>query len=343
MSNMESSTVFKILHEGDLRRWRVSEYESIPFTEFKDKVCELYGLKAGDATIKYEDEDGDKVTLARDRDILEMSRQELKIIRLTVYKNVPPKSDAPRVAPSVVSSDAVEDTLPTKPKAKDDKIKEKLLKTLKKELKEAKAAKIPKTLKKERKAEIKAEIKNLKNQAPPGASPGGEQPASPAPSIEAPSIEDALSGLLAPWLPIIACHCPEAASMLQEGNVTTCISGVLEALKASPWGALLIPALEKIVSEAAKLFLPKAAPSAPPGGGAGEGEASSARGQSLMKEMGFDDEELNSLLLDKHSGNVELAISEMADRLASAPKAEDADWDILSGSDTEPSAGGFNG
>ena len=61
MSNMESSTVFKILHEGDLRRWRVSEYESIPFTEFKDKVCELYGLKAGDATIKYEDEDGDKV------------------------------------------------------------------------------------------------------------------------------------------------------------------------------------------------------------------------------------------------------------------------------------------
>jgi len=245
MSNVESSTVFKILHDGDLRRWRVSEYESIPFAEFKDKVCELYGLKAGDATIKYEDEDGDKVTLARDRDILEMSRQELKIIRLTVYKNVPPKSDATRVAPSVVSSDAVEDTLPTKPKAKDDKIKEKLLKTLKKELKEAKAAKIPKALKKERKSEIKTEIKNLKNQAPPGASPGGEQPASPAPSIE-----DALSGLLAPWLPIIACHCPEAASMLQEGNVTTCISGVLEALKASPWGPLLVPALEKIVSEA---------------------------------------------------------------------------------------------
>jgi len=100
---------------------------------------------------------------------------------------------------------------------------------------------------------------------------------------------------------------------------------------------------DEAVAEAAKLFLPKAAPSTPSGGGAGEAEPSSARGQSLMKEMGFDDEELNSLLLDKHSGNVELAISEMADRLASAPKAEDADWDILSGSDTEPSAGGFNG
>ena len=59
---MEGSTVFKILYEGDLRRWRVDDFVALPFPRFKEKICELYGLEDSDVTIKYTDEDGDNVS-----------------------------------------------------------------------------------------------------------------------------------------------------------------------------------------------------------------------------------------------------------------------------------------
>jgi len=106
---MERNIIFKINHQGDLRRWTAGE-STVSMDQLLDRTAQLFSLPRDDALLRYEDDEGDMITLANDDDLAEaVSVADLKagnklVLRLDVVSPKPARG-ASAAEPSSVRDD----------------------------------------------------------------------------------------------------------------------------------------------------------------------------------------------------------------------------------------------
>lgn len=82
---MAGRLLFKLQCGGDLRRWTLEgPPEALTWTALHEKLRELFGDAADEAALQYTDADGDRVTLGCQSDVVELLRQRLEVVYLTV-------------------------------------------------------------------------------------------------------------------------------------------------------------------------------------------------------------------------------------------------------------------
>lgn len=77
-----AATTFKLIHGDDIRRW--TPPEPVDFQALRAKAAELFGLPAEQSSLKFQDPDGDQVTLACESDLAELYMLNLSIVRVSV-------------------------------------------------------------------------------------------------------------------------------------------------------------------------------------------------------------------------------------------------------------------
>ncbi|KAM3374607.1 protein JOKA2 isoform X1 [Capsicum galapagoense] len=99
---MESSIVIKVKYGETLRRFnaRVADDKlGLNIDGLKDKIFQLFNFPPdSELTLTYIDEDGDVVTLVDDEDLLDITRQDLDPLRISVRLNTEKLSRSPRTS-----------------------------------------------------------------------------------------------------------------------------------------------------------------------------------------------------------------------------------------------------